>query len=514
MSVIINSIGLRGMQGYIVKVEVKVINGLNSFTIVGLPDLSVKEAKQRVMATLLSLDNANLLEKKIIVNLSPSEQKKNGPFFDLAIAVGIIQELNLFPTLKILATTAFLGALSLDGSVQPIEGILPAILAAKTIGLEQIICPYHPSLHGLELRNLEIIFVSTFDETMQFLIDKKIPCPTPEWFVPFDHSVRKAPFQRLDFSHIIGHSHAKRALEIAAAGGHHVLMFGPPGCGKSLLAENFPTILPPLNAEQQLEVQSLYQLAAANGASKPALNELPFRQPHHSSSAVSLIGGGSNPKPGEISLAHNGVLFLDEMAEFPKKALDMLRQPLESGHITISRALSTVTYPARFILIAALNPCPCGFRNSNERFCLCSPKQILSYRRKISGPILDRFDIVLQLKSVNFEKEALLVNASSLEPSKTIKKRVIKARERQYQRYGGDHTLNGYATTEQLLKTVGPNLRMLERELQKLAITHHLSTRAQIKIIRLAQTITDLSGIDGITNQALQEAITLHQTEF
>lgn len=505
MSVIVNSIGLRGMDGYVVKVEVKVINGMGSFTIVGLPDLSVKESKQRVMAALMSLPNVHLFEKKILVNLSPTEHKKNGPFFDLAMAIGVVMEMELFP-LKIPDNVAFLGSLSLDGTVQPIEGILPALLAAKHIGLKEVVCPFHPTLIDVEIDGVNIIYVSKFEEVIQLLSNGELP-KRSVINDDFIHIVNDEP-AALDFSNIIGHVYAKRALEIAAAGGHNVLMFGPPGCGKSLLAENFPSILPTLTPEQQLEVLSLYQLAAASTTKCLSIKTPPFRQPHHSSSAVSLIGGGSHPKPGEISLAHNGVLFLDEMAEFTKKSLDMLRQPIESGKITISRALSTVTYPARFILIAALNPCPCGYMNSNKKFCICSPKQILAYRRKISGPILDRMDIVLQIKSIDLEKE----NNLARESSEIIKKRVHHARERQYERYGCTE-LNAYVSPERLLANSAISLSQ-KRQLQKIAIHDNLSTRTQMKIIRVARTIADLNGENTITNQAIEEALTLREPEY
>jgi magnesium chelatase family protein len=505
MSVIVNSIGLRGMEGYIVKVEVKVINGMSSFTIVGLPDLSVKESKQRVMATLMSLPNVHLLEKKILVNLSPTEHKKNGPFFDLAMAIGVVMEMEIFP-LIIPDNVAFLGSLSLDGTVQPIEGILPALIAAKHIGIKSVICPFHPSIIDVEIDGVNIIYVSKFEEVIQLLSNGELPRGR---IIHDDlvHFVEDEPVA-LNFSTILGHVYAKRALEIAAAGGHNVLMFGPPGCGKSLLAENSPSILPPLSPEQQLEVLSLYQLAAASNIISRSVKTPPFRQPHHSSSAVSLIGGGSHPKPGEISLAHHGVLFLDEMAEFTKKALDMLRQPIESGKITISRALSTVTYPARFILIAALNPCPCGYLNSNKKFCICSPKQILAYRRKLSGPILDRMDIILQIKSIDFEKE----DQQSIESSEVIKKRVIHARERQYDRYGSTE-LNAFVPSEKLLasSTITDSQK---RHLQRISIDHNLSTRAQMKIIRVARTIADLNGEHTVTNQAIQEALTLREPEY
>jgi len=300
--------------------------------------------------------------------------------FDLAMAIGILKAMGKL-TAPVSPDAAFLGSLSLDGAIQPVDGMLPAILAAKKLGFQKVYLPYDPTLPLHHLKDLDCIFVQTLEETVQYLQGQRVLSLSPAFRTPeIIDSPRK---HHRDFQSIIGHHQAKRALEIAAAGGHNVLMVGPPGCGKSLLAETFPTILPSLSHDAQLEVISLYQLAGE----KIESGHPPFRHPHHSASSVSLIGGGTHPKPGEVSLAHRGVLFLDEMAEFAKKTLDMLRQPLETGKVTISRISSTVTYPADFILLGAMNPCPCGYLGSRTRYCTCSPKQIQAYRNRVSGPI-------------------------------------------------------------------------------------------------------------------------------
>ncbi|WP_308162293.1 ATP-binding protein [Bacillus sp. ISL-18] len=307
----------------------------------------------------------------------------------------------------------------------------------------------------------------------------------------------------LDFQQIIGHTEAKHALEVAAAGGHHVLMTGPPGCGKSLLAEGFPSILPPLSKEIQLEVLSLYQLSRS---SYTLNHQPPFRNPHHFASAIAIIGGGQFPRPGEISLAHHGVLFLDEIGEFSKKTLDMLRQPLESGIITISRTHASITYPASFLLLAAMNPCPCGYAGSNTHYCTCSAKQIVSYQNRLSGPLRDRFDIHLSLRPVNFEAAAKLGEG---EPSKMVRERVKQARERQYHRYGTE-IYNSRVSYGDLLYA-SPLSRTQQTMLQELSIKKNWSNRTQIKIIRPARTIADLQWSPAITDQSIQEAIHLNR---
>jgi len=306
-----------------------------------------------------------------------------------------------------------------------------------------------------------------------------------------------------DFCDIIGHQLAKRALEIAAAGEHHVFMTGPPGCGKSLLAETFPSILPLLSNESQLEKVSLYQLA---GSEYGTINMAPFRSPHHSASSVSIIGGGQNPKPGEISLAHRGVLFLDEMAEFSKKTLDMLRQPIETGKVTISRARSIVTYPAAFLLIGAMNPCPCGYLGSNAHYCTCTPKQIQSYQNRISGPIRDRFDISLSLQSINLEKNSDVTN----ETSETIRNRVMEARKRQYERYGIE-ICNGRVSYELLMKTSPPSEK-IQQLMQQMALKKKWSNRVQVKILRLTRTISDIRGEEQLSEEALWEAMSMSRS--
>ncbi|MDR7078889.1 magnesium chelatase family protein [Neobacillus niacini] len=393
----VTSIGLKGMEGYRVNVEVKTFVGNDSIRIVGLPDAAVKESKERIIAALRSL-GYTVNGQKIIINLSPSEQKKSGPMFDLPMAIGVLVSLNEL-AISIPENSGFIGALSLDGAIVPVAGMLPAVLAAKRLGLQRLYMPYDEKLPVLDFDELEIIYVSTLNDVIAKLEGRE----GDTFNTPKTEKIELHINSFVDFNQIVGHRNIKRALEVAAAGEHHVLMTGPPGCGKSMLAESFPSILPAMSKEAQLEIISLHQLS---GISYPNAKMPPFRNPHHSASGISIIGGGTYPKPGEISLAHRGVLFLDEIAEFPKKTLDMLRQPFENGKITISRTHATLTYPASFILIAAMNPCPCGYAGSNTHYCTCTPRQTLNYQNKISGPLRDRFDIHLTVNHVDLERKS------------------------------------------------------------------------------------------------------------
>ncbi|WP_066248371.1 YifB family Mg chelatase-like AAA ATPase [Neobacillus drentensis] len=498
MTVKVSSIGLKGLEGYRVQVEVRIRTGTESMVIVGLPDASVKESRERVVAALGHFD-VDVTDQKVVVNLSPSEHKKNGPLFDLAIAIAALKELNMIKG-EIPIDAAFIGALSLDGMVVKAEGMLPALISAKGLGLKKIYLPFDQTIPIHMLTDLECIVVQHIEDVVQHLEGQELLS-----FLPQIASNEQIPLfsdsPQKDFRLVIGHEQPKRALEIAAAGEHNVLMSGPPGCGKSLLAETFPSILPTLTNQAQLEVMSLYQLA---GERRTIQQNAPYRHPHHSASSVAIIGGGSSPRPGEISLAHHGVLFLDEIAEFTKKTIDMLRQPLETGLVTISRAHSTVTYPSNFILIGAMNPCPCGYLGSNHHYCTCSQKQIQTYRNRISGPVHDRLDILLSLQSINLDQPS-----KGQESSNAIRKRVEKARQLQYQRYQTEIS-NAKAPFEVITAT-SPLTSDQQKMLMNVASKQNWSNRVQIKIIRLARTISDLAGEDQITDTAIWEAMTLRR---
>jgi magnesium chelatase family protein len=489
----VTSIGLKGMEGYRLNVEVKTFVGNDSIRIVGLPDAAVKESRERILAALRSL-GYTVNGQKIIINLSPSEQKKSGPMFDLPMAIGVLLSLNEL-IVSIPENTGFIGALSLDGGIVPVGGMLPAVLAAKRIGINRLYMPYDENLPALDFEELEIIYISSLKEVIGNLEGKE-----RSNFTPKAEGIDVHTNNFIDFNQIIGHSKTKRALEVAAAGGHHVLMTGPPGCGKSMLAESFPSIMPPLSKEAQLETIALHQLC---GISYPNAKTPPFRNPHHSASGISIIGGGTYPKPGEISLAHRGVLFLDEVAEFPKKTLDMLRQPFENGKITISRTHATLTYPASFILIAAMNPCPCGYAGSNTHYCTCTPRQTLSYQNKISGPLRDRFDIQLRIKTVDLESSPKKVEITS----SIVQSRVEAARDRQYERYGRE-LCNSRVSYDELQKT-SPLTPEQQKTIQQHAAKKNWSNRTQLKVIRLARTISDLEGDPTITDASISEAINL-----
>lgn len=491
----VTSIGLKGMEGYRVQVEVKTFVGLDSIRIVGLPDTAVKESKERIIAALRSMEYT-LSGQKIIINLSPAEQKKSGPMYDLPMAISMLISLGELGV-TISENTGFIGALSLEGVILPVEGMLPAVLAAKKLGLNRLFMPLDEQLPFLDFCGLEIVYVATLREVIDHLSGSgRSTAP----ILPKREMPESENESFLDFRQIIGHQSNKRALEVAAAGEHHVLMTGPPGCGKSLLAESFPSILPPLSIEAQLEMISLYQLS---GNTNPRAVIPPFRNPHHSASSVSIIGGGTYPKPGEISLAHRGVLFLDEIAEFPKKTLDMLRQPFESGKITISRTHATISYPASFVLLAAMNPCPCGYAGSLTHYCTCTPRQIIAYQNRLSGPLRDRFDIHLLVRPVNLKEES----SGDGESSEKIRQRVAESRNRQYERYGKE-LCNSRVSYDTLRKT-SPLTEAQQQNLQQHAINKNWSNRTQIKIIRLARTISDLDGSTPITDKSIGEAVEL-----
>jgi magnesium chelatase family protein len=494
----VSSIGLKGLEGYRVQVEVRIRPGTESMVIVGLPDASVKESRERVIAALSYFD-MDVTDQKVVVNLSPAEQKKNGPLYDLAIAIASLKELNAIKV-EIPSETAFIGALSLDGEVVKAEGMLPALISAKSLGIKKVYFPYDPAVPIHMLNDLECIVVHHVEEVVQHLEGQENLLLHPNLTIE-EHPSFFSSLPQKDFCHVIGHEQAKRALEIAAAGEHNVLMSGPPGCGKSLLAETFPSFLPPLTNQAQLEVISLYQIAGEN---RNSFNTVPYRHPHHSASSVAIIGGGSTPRPGEISLAHHGVLFLDEIAEFTKKTLDMLRQRLESGKVTISRAQSTISYPSSFILVGAMNPCPCGYLGSNDHYCTCSQKQIQSYRNRLSGPIFDRIDILLSLKSANLDQPT-----QQLETSKEISKRVETARQLQYQRFQME--MANAKVPFEIMTNVSPLTSDQKKMLMSVAAKQNWSNRVQIKIIRLARTISDLAGENMITDHAIWEAMTLRR---
>lgn len=498
MTVKVSSVGLKGLEGYRVQVEVRISQDTESMVIVGLPDASVKESRERVLATIAHFD-FDVTDKKVVVNLSPSDQKKNGSLFDLAIAIAALKELGEMKR-EIPIDTAFIGALSLDGSVVSGEGILPAVIAARELGIKRVYLPYDPVLPLHMLQDIECMVVRHIEEVVQHLEGQESLLSQPHFASDSHLTLDVDPHQK-DFCHVIGHEKAKRALEIAAAGEHNLLMSGPPGCGKSLLAESFPSILPSLTNQAQLEVMSLSQLA---GEKRSHYQSVPFRHPHHSASAVAIIGGGSNPRPGEISMAHRGILFLDEIAEFSKKTLDMLRQPLETGEVTISRAHSTVTYPASFILVGAMNPCPCGYLGSLHHYCTCSQKQIQSYRNRLSGPIYDRIDILLSLQSVNVNQPFKVKESSS-----DIRKRVEAARLRQFDRYQQEVS-NAKIPFETLVETSALTTEQKEM-LTRVSSKQNWSNRVQIKIIRLARTISDLAGDERIADQAIWEAMNLRR---
>ncbi|CAN2050218.1 Competence protein ComM [Candidatus Magnetomoraceae bacterium gMMP-13] len=488
-----------GIDAYIVEVEVDISFGLPAFTTVGLPEASVKESKERVKAA-INNSGYHFSDDRITVNLAPANIRKEGTGFDLPISIGILAASGIIPQ-DVLSEYLILGELSLDGRVKPVKGSLPMAIAAKKAGLAGIIVPNDNGHEAAVVNGISVLPVKNLAQLVDFFCGFKLIEPLK---IDINSIFTNTNDSMVDFSEVKGQEHVKRALEVAASGSHNLIMIGPPGSGKTMLAKRLSTILPPISFEESIETTKIYSVAGRLAKDQALIIERPFRSPHHSISDAGLIGGGHIPKPGEVSMAHNGVLFLDEVAEFKKNVLEALRQPIEDQEVTIARAAASITYPCSFTLITAMNPCPCGFLNSNQHKCRCSAHEIHRYRSRISGPLLDRMDIHVEVPAVPY-KDLKDINPS--ENSKDIQRRVAEARKIQSDRFAGSRIFsNAQMRSRHIRKYCQINNdshTLLETAVDKLG----LSARAYTRVLKIARTIADLNKKDQIGVEHIAEAI-------
>jgi len=486
-----------GLEAFPVEVEADISNGLPSFSIVGLPDKAIEESKERVRAAIRN-SGADFPTKRITVNLAPADIKKEGPSYDLAIALAILAADGQIPQID--KKNLLVGELALNGSLRRINGILP-IVTALNKHFDQIILPDINKEEASLVKNMSIIPVDNL-KNLIFYFKKEKELPNYSGAV----KVQSTKVFECDISEIKGQEQAKRALEIAAAGGHNLLFNGPPGSGKTLLARTIPTILPMLTEEEMIEVTKIYSVAGLLAQDKPIIDERPFRAPHHTTSSVALVGGGTYPRPGEITLSHRGVLFLDEFPEFPRSVLEALRQPLEDGIITVSRAQGSLIFPAKFILVAAQNPCPCGYWGDKHKHCICSPTQIMRYQKRVSGPLLDRIDLHIEVPRLEYEK---LTEAQSGETSQQIRARVEKAREIQLKRMGKTNSEMSPKQIREYCRVTPEAKEILKSAVNSL----HLSARQFTRILKVSRTIADLACSERIERDHLAEALQFRAKE-
>ena len=492
----IGSLGLFGLNAFMVDVEIEISRGIPLFDIVGLPDTAVKESRERIKAAMRSC-GFEFPVARVMVNLAPANTKKSGSVHDLAIFMAVMKAAGYISADS--DGCAFIGELSLNGEVRPVEGVLPMVLLAKEMGMKAVFVPSDNAFEASVADGIEVFGVSDIKQLYAHFTGKTQIKPA-EKFVP----EKKSYDFPLDFADVKGQSAAKAALEIAAAGGHNALLIGTPGSGKSMLAKRMPSILPDMTFEESIETTKIHSISGMLDLKSPLVTTRPFRSPHHTISSAGLAGGGSIPRPGEISIAHNGLLFLDELAEFDRRTLEILRQPLEDGKVTISRASGTVSYPASIMLIAAMNPCPCGYYGHPSGRCRCSHKQVTSYLSKISGPMLDRFDLHIEVAPVEFND---ISSEKKEESSAEIRKRVSKARDIQNERFRGTQITCNAKITPDMLGRMCPMSDKAKDFIGKAFDRLGLSARAYDRILKVARTIADLNGSENIEKEHISAAI-------